>query len=147
MFLTSSWWRPPNGCWRYRQPIPSKIAGQIVGRKKILITTSSPCVYSRYLENRGWSFLETISFKSLIRPAVSLQSFFCCVNHSWSKQRLFHCTFSNYGTGSVVSIATAYGLDGRGFQSRWGWDFPHLTRLALKPIHPPIKRVPGLSRG
>ena len=29
------------------------------------------------------------------------------------------------GPGSVVGIATAYGLDGPGIESRWGRDFPH----------------------
>ena len=29
-------------------------------------------------------------------------------------------TYSNRGPGSVVSIATAYGLNGPGFESRWG---------------------------
>ena len=30
------------------------------------------------------------------------------------------------GPGSVVGIATAYGLDGSGIESQWGRDFPHL---------------------
>ena len=35
------------------------------------------------------------------------------------------------GRNSSVSIATLYGLDGRGINSWWGWDFPHLSRPAL----------------
>jgi len=31
------------------------------------------------------------------------------------------------GTGSVVGIATAYGLDGPGIESQWGRDIPHLS--------------------
>jgi hypothetical protein len=50
-------------------------------------------------------------------------------------------------SGSVVSLATAYGLDGPGIESRWGRDFPHLFRPALRPTQPPVKWVPGLSRG
>ena len=35
------------------------------------------------------------------------------------------------GSGSVVGIATGYGLDGPGVESRRGRDFPHLSRPAL----------------
>jgi len=35
--------------------------------------------------------------------------------------------------GSVVGIATGYGLGGPGIESRWGQDFLHLSRLALGP--------------
>jgi hypothetical protein len=50
------------------------------------------------------------------------------------------------GPGSVVDIATAYGLDGPGIESRWGRDFLHLSRPVLRPTHPPVQWVPGLYR-
>jgi hypothetical protein len=34
------------------------------------------------------------------------------------------------GPGSIVGIATGYGLDGTGIESQWGRDFPHLSRPA-----------------
>ena len=39
------------------------------------------------------------------------------------------------GRDSSVGIATRYGLDGPGIESRWGEDFLHPSRLALGP-HP-----------
>ena len=40
---------------------------------------------------------------------------------------------------SVVGIAAAYGLYGPGNESRWGRDFRHLSRLALRPTQQPLQ--------
>jgi hypothetical protein len=61
----------------------------------------------------------------------------------------------NHGSmcrGSSVCIATDYGLDGPGIESRWGRDFPHLSRPAMGPpsflyngyrVFPRGRRRPG----
>ena len=51
------------------------------------------------------------------------------------------------GPGSSVGIATGYGLDGLGIESRWGRDFPQLSGPALGLTQSPVQWVPGLSRG
>jgi hypothetical protein len=57
------------------------------------------------------------------------------------------CTGFLVGRDSSVCIATRYGLDGPGIESRWGRDFPHPSRPALGLTHSPIQWVPGLSPG
>jgi hypothetical protein len=48
---------------------------------------------------------------------------------------------------SVVGIATGYGLDGPGIESRWGLDFPYPSRTAPQPIHLTVKWVPRIFPG
>ena len=62
------------------------------------------------------------------------------------KQSLLNYT-RGWGRDSSVGIATRYGLDGLGIESRCGRDFPHPSRPALWFTQPPIQWVPGLSRG
>ena len=50
------------------------------------------------------------------------------------------------GPGSSVGIATGYGLDGPGIETRWERDFPHLSRPALGPpslLHNGYRVFPG----
>ena len=59
----------------------------------------------------------------------------------------YYVRASNGGRDSSVGIATRFGLEGLGIESRLGQDFPHLSRSALGPTQPPVQCVPGLFRG
>jgi hypothetical protein len=45
---------------------------------------------------------------------------------------------SNMGGDSSVGIATRYGLNGPGNESRWRRDFPQPSRPVPRPTEPPI---------
>jgi hypothetical protein len=55
--------------------------------------------------------------------------------------------FLHRKVAGVVGIATGYGLEGPGIESRWGQDFQHQSRPALGTTQSPVQWVPGLSQG
>jgi hypothetical protein len=63
------------------------------------------------------------------------------------KRPLNYFMYLSGGRDSSVGIATHYGLDGPGIESRLGRDFPHPSRPARRPTQPPIQWVPGRSMG
>ena len=96
--------------------------------------------------------------EALISTAACLQAPPCklcfkqpCVTRGKWRLRVVHVYIStsarNVGRDSVVDIATSYGLDGPGIESRRGRDFPYPFRLALGPTQLPEQWVPGLFAG
>jgi hypothetical protein len=58
---------------------------------------------------------------------------------------VFPCQY--HGPDSSVGIATRYGLDSPGIESRWGRDFLHSSRPPLGPTQPPVQWVKRPGRG
>jgi hypothetical protein len=59
------------------------------------------------------------------------------------------CSFTSVvcGPGSLVGIATGYGLDGSGIKFRWGQEFSQLSRTAFVSNQLPVQWVPCLDGG
>jgi hypothetical protein len=74
-------------------------------------------------------------------------SFIPLVLHYTEKRKKLIIFITGVGRDSVVGIATRYGLDGPGIESRWGRDFSQPSRPALGPTQPPIQWVLGLFPG
>jgi hypothetical protein len=51
------------------------------------------------------------------------------------------------GPGSSVGIATGYGLDDPGIESRWGARLFAYVQTGPGPTQPPVQWVPDISRG
>jgi hypothetical protein len=92
---------------------------------------------------------------AVLFPLISLEASHLLVetvfNQPESKLNIsFKNIFSNLacpcGPGSVVGIATGYGLDGPEIKFRWGQDFLHLSRPALGLNQPLVQLVQSLSR-
>ena len=80
------------------------------------------------------------------KPAIYCLSHFTACQILLPYQFYTTVVFLPYGPGNVVDIATGYGLDGPGIESRLRRDFPHLSRPPRGHTQPPVQWVPCLSR-
>ena len=91
----------------------------------------------------GYAFLCWRTTKQFMHfPVSSGRLIFCCAMNNIQLGLHYSC-----GPGSVVGIATGYGLDGPGIESRWGARFSAPVQTGLRPTQPPAQWALGLSRG
>jgi hypothetical protein len=98
-------------------------------------------IYVRFMANEvalGQVFLRIIRFSPVSSVSIHQRSMLIFI---------LLCTIRiRVGRDSSVGIATRYGLDGSGIQSRWGRDFPHLSRPALGSPIQWVRVFPGVKR-
>ena len=97
------------------------------------------------------NFSRFVNRKFLLHPLQSRAEvcvYFCCHGAGRTNTDFFFTFGKNaVGRGGVDLIATCYGLDGSGIESRLGRDFPHPSKPALGPIQASVQWAPGLFFG
>lgn len=73
---------------------------------------------------------------------------FACRRHPKSVVLKFYTEKKTAAGAELHSpVATYYLINSRGIESWCGRDFPHLSRMALRPTQPPVHLVPSFVQG
>jgi hypothetical protein len=116
---------------------------------------SAPTVHHRHISFEHCKYLTT---RGQTQRSANNKQTDCTVQHSLYPVQHISISIEScskthmsiawlYNISTHMCIATGYGLDGPGIESRWGRNFSYLSRQALGPIQPPVQWVPGLSGG
>ena len=110
----------------------------------MILILSTNYIFVRLLDNKV--FYARISFTKKMSSQPKFYKYLIVILLKYV-HKFLSLPSTSVGRDSSVDIATRYGLDGPGIESRWGRDIPQLSRPALGPTQPPVQWVPGLSWG
>ena len=101
-------------------------------------------VVKKVWQNTRYYIRSFLALLMAVKYQITLSIQYSKIRHcSWWLSDV--CSLFTVGQDSSVGIATPYGLDGPGIESRWWRDFPHPSRPSLRPTQPPVQWVLGLS--
>ena len=114
------------------------------GRKRLVHVETGFDAATGEIGKPDWN----LPFSSLFFAFLFFSFYFCFV---FINMYLLYCipliVLLPVGQDIAVGIATLYGMDGPGIESRWGRGFPQPIRPALWPTQPPVQWVPEHFRG
>jgi hypothetical protein len=87
-------------------------------------------------------FLTALTDRQFLQEGRSMRLFVRLSNFKTQNtnfNRIFSSCPPALGQDSSVGIATGYGLDDPGIECRWGRDFSHTSRPALRPTERPVQ--------
>jgi hypothetical protein len=127
----------------------SHAPGEILTRNPSKQAVTDPCLSTRgHWDRRPISIsLLIIKLRSHVWCVCQCTNIVYCTNRQVNECYTVCMAGLCVSRDSISGIATRYGLDGPGIESRWGRDFPHPFRPALGSTQLPVQQVPGLSRG
>ena len=79
-------------------------------------------------ESMSWPYFRHVHFRRFSTSILFLK-----ILEDGDSKNILWAYKQTMGRDSVVGVATCYGLDGPGIESRWGRDFPQQSRPALGP--------------